>query len=197
MRGLPPACHLLGDTLFPLPLRQGQRLGQLTSIRASVHHMHRGAWPHLSLFSLGSALAVPTPMPACCRLWVCPGCFSFLYKLHWHLFCILHSSLRRLLSGDSPETQNLIPPTQASRSEGTLQVSRAGCSPSCLERCPTIPAPRSPQMPISASSTGSPPGLCVPPLSVLGLGRPHMDPQKTPNSQRTREKQPIGRCHAL
>lgn len=95
------------------------------------------------------------------------------------------------------QTQNLIPPTQASRSEGMLQVSRAVCSPSCLERCPTIPAPRPPQMPISAASTGSPAGLCALPLSVLGLQRPHMDPQKTPNSQRTLEKQPIGRCHAL
>lgn len=184
----PPEGHPL-----PTSLRQGQRLGQLTSVRASVHHMHR-ARPHLPPLS-ASGLAVPTPVPARSRLWVCPGCFCtsftgifFVSSTPPSASCFLAIPL---------QTQNLIPPTQASRSEGTLQVSRAGCSPSCLERCPTIPAPRSPQMPISASSTGSPPGLCVPPLSVLGLGRPHMDPQKTPNSQRTLEKQPIGRCHAL
>lgn len=143
--------------------------------------------------SPGVAPAVPPQRP---RALACGSVQVLLVSLHAALasFCLPLRPPPPALAV-SPHTHNL---TAQRRRAGPRVRCRPGllsavCSASCPERCPNssplgLPRGQSLLLP-RAAALG-----CVLPPSVLGLERLPVEPPKTPNSQRTPEKQPSGRA---
>lgn len=100
----------------------------------------------------------------------CPGASRFSTRCACTFF-VFHSCLRLLLSGRFPAHTELDSTRAGEQVWGPLQVwSPARCVQPLLSGMPPIPAPRPPQLPVSAAPTGSRAGLYFFPWAGPGTG---------------------------